>query len=286
MGEYAANADSSSAPSSALAIETVEPNPAQPRRTFDQAELDELAASIKMHGIIQPILVRPDKREVNRYQIVAGERRWRAAKLAGLAVIPAVVRELDDLEVLEFAIIENVQRADLNAMEEAEAYDALMRRFGRTQQAVADSLGKSRAHVANTLRLLALPETVRQWVKEGKLTAGHARAALASQDPEALARAVIEGNLTVREAERLATHGPVIAPVEVKSADGVISRKGGGLHPSHDVDARALEADLQRILGLNVELRMKSTESGQLRIDFANLEQLDDVCRRLNPLHQ
>ncbi len=255
-------------PTSELAIELVSPNPRQPRRTFVEADLEDLANSIRQKGVIQPILVRTDPEASGRYQIIAGERRWRAARRAGLKMIPAVIREMDDREVLEIAIIENVQRADLNAIEEAEAYKSLMDRFGRTQDSVATQVGKSREHVANTLRLLQLPEEVRAKVKEGLLTAGHARALLKTENPDQLALTVIEKKMTVRETEALAK-----------------AEKGGGKAAGaedKDVDTKALELDLQRALGLDVEIRHTNGKGGEVRIKYVELEQLDEVCRILS----
>ena len=201
--------------SNEIDIELIRRNPAQPRRSFDEAALNELADSLKSKGVLQAILVRPDPKDSGKYQIIAGERRWRAAKLAGLKSIPALVRDIDELELLEIGIIENVQRADLNPIEEAEAYEALMKRFGRTQDSLASSVGKSRVHIANTLRLLQLPESARAFVREGKLSAGHARAALGAPDPEALIRMAAEKGLSVRDVEaraKDAREGPFQPP--------------------------------------------------------------------------
>ncbi|MEL6780873.1 MAG: ParB/RepB/Spo0J family partition protein [Pseudomonadota bacterium] len=258
---------------SEIDISLISANPAQPRRDFDQGALDELSESLKARGVLQAILVRPDPKQDGAYQIVAGERRWRAAKAAGLKSIPAVVRNMDELELLEVGIIENVQRTDLNPIEEAEAYGALMRRFGRTQDTLATSVGKSRAHIANTLRLLKLPDDVREAVREGRLSAGHARALLSAPDPEAIAGDVISKGLSVRDVEtmvkKLKAEVDGDAPVETKAA---LTEK--------DVDTAALEADISRTLGLDVEIRHKG-HKGELRIKYKQLEQLDDVCRRL-----
>lgn len=255
-------------------ISLISRNPAQPRRDFDEGALEELAGSLKRKGVLQAILVRPDPKRSGGYQIVAGERRWRAAKRAGLTSIPAVIRDLDELELLEIGIIENVQRADLNAIEEAEAYGALMKRFGRTQDALADSVGKSRAHIANTLRLLNLPESVRTDVREGRLSAGHARALLSAPDPVEAAMQVLAKKLSVREAEALVKR--------LKDGDEPGEAvQGKAAKPSEkDVDTAALEADLSRTLGLDVEIRHKPG-GGDIRIKYRDLEQLDDVCRRL-----
>ncbi|HPE48159.1 MAG TPA: ParB/RepB/Spo0J family partition protein [Hyphomonas sp.] len=255
-----------------IPLDQIRRNPAQPRRTFGETELRELADSIRAKGVLQAILVRPDPKEAGRYQIIAGERRWRAAKLAGLTSVPAVVRNLDELELLEVGIIENVQRADLNPIEEAEAYEALMKRFGRTQDSLASSVGKSRVHITNTLRLLQLPEAARVHIREGRISAGHARAALGAPDPEALIEKAVEKGLSVREVEALAKGAREGGDIETKSARGAAEEK--------DVDTEALEADLMRQLGLPVDIR-HGKNGGELRIRYRDLEQLDDVCRRL-----
>lgn len=259
--------------SSEIDISLIRPNPAQPRRDFDEESLAELATSLKQKGMLQAILVRPDPKRAGGYQIVAGERRWRAAKKAGLMTVPAVVRDLDELELLEIGIIENVQRADLNPIEEAEAYGSLMKRFGRTQDSLAESVGKSRAHIANTLRLLNLPESVRDAVREGRLSAGHARAMLGAPDPEAVARETLDKGLSVRDVEAMVR----------RLKDGVVDDRSGSTVRSaveKDVDTAALEADISRALGLDVDIR-HGASGGEVRIKYRQLEQLDDVCRRL-----
>lgn len=259
-----------------ISVADIRANPTQPRRHFDEAALDELAESIRTKGVLQAILVRPDPKAEGKFQIVAGERRWRAAKKAGLTAIPAVVRELDELALLEVGIIENVQRTDLNPMEEAEAYDALMKRFGRTQESLAESVGKSRAHIANTLRLLNLPEGVRDHLRTGRLSAGHARAVLTAPDPEALAQQAVDRNLSVRDVEGLAKRA--------RDADAKGERDpstSGARGRDKDVDTQALEADLTRALGLTVDIR-HTPKGGELRIKYRDLEQLDDVCRKLS----
>ncbi len=258
---------------SELAIDRIVPNPKQPRRTFAEAELQELAESIRAKGVLQAILVRPDPSNADMYEIVAGERRWRAARRAGLTAIPAVVRTMDDREMLEIAIIENVQRADLNPVEEAEAYKALIDRFGRTQESVATQVGKSREHVSNTLRLLNLPDDVREHVREGRLTAGHARALMKTQDPSAIALTVIAKSLSVRDTEALA---------KVDKAGPARSAKGSSSSEDKDVDTKALELDLQRSLGLDVDIRHINGKGGEVRIRYSQLEQLDEICRLLS----
>ncbi len=257
-------------------IHRITPNPTQPRRHFDQDKLDELADSLRAKGVLQAILVRPDPKDAQRYQIIAGERRWRAAKLAGLDRIPVVVRDVDELELLEVGIIENVQRADLNPIEEAEAYGALMKRFGRTQESLAASVGKSRVHITNTLRLLNLSETAREHLRAGRLSAGAARAAMGGEDPDLLIEQAVAKKLSVRDVEALArlSRGAV-PPV---SGDGYQSKPVTKLK---DVDTEALESDLMRQLGLLVDIRHKDGGGGELRIKYRDLEQLDDVCRRL-----
>jgi ParB family chromosome partitioning protein len=255
-----------------FSISDIRPNPAQPRRSFSEAELEELAASIKQRGVLQPILLRPDPDAPNMYQIVAGERRWRAAQRAGLKTIPAVVRDMDELQLLEVGIIENVQREDLNPIEEAEAYGALIKRFGRTQEDLAESVGKSRAHIANTLRLLNLGETSREHLRQGRISAGHARAALGAPDPDPVVDMALAKGMSVRDVEALVKRlkdGGTLDTVakKVKQAD-------------KDVDTEALESDLARVLGLKVDIRQGS-KGGELRIKYGDLEQLDELCRRL-----
>ncbi|MBW8734144.1 MAG: ParB/RepB/Spo0J family partition protein [Asticcacaulis sp.] len=253
-----------------LPIDLLVRNPDQPRRVFTEAEIEELSASIREKGILQPILVRPAPGQTGKYQIIAGERRWRAAQRAGLHQMPAIVRDLDDLEVLEIGIIENVQRADLNAMEEARAYKVLMERFGRTQDALAQALGKSRSHIANMLRLLSLPEIVQDHVLQGRLSAGHARALVTADNAEVLADQIIAGGLSVRQAEAL------VREEQNRPVKPVAPRSG----TAASADVQSLEQDLQEALGLKVKLDDKGGK-GELRLSYATLEQLDDVCRRL-----
>jgi ParB family chromosome partitioning protein len=253
-------------------IELIRRNPDQPRRDFGEDEINELAASIRERGVLQPILVRPAPGNPGEFQIVAGERRWRAAQRAGLRQMPVVVREIDDLAAFEIAIIENVQRADLNPIEEAMGYKTLMERFGRTQEAVAQTVGKSRSHVANALRLLALPDSMQADLRAGRLSAGHARALAGAPDAAALANLVIDKGFSVREAEALArkAHG--------READPAARRPRGST--AKDADTRALEDDLGQVLGLEVEIADRGG-AGELRIRYSSLEQLDDICRRL-----
>lgn len=266
-----ANDEGTEVAANTLAVELISPNPKQPRRTFVESDLQELSDSIRLKGVIQPILVRPDPEKDGHYQIIAGERRWRAARRAGLTELPAVIRDMDDREVLEVGIIENVQRADLNPIEEAEAYKSLIDRFGRTQDSVATQVGKSREHVANTMRLLNLPDDVREKVKDGLLTPGHARALLKTENPSDLADEVVSGKLTVRETEKRAKE---------EKAGGAASY-GKPAAADKDVDTKALEADLERSLGLDVDIR-HTKKGGEVRIKYATLEQLDEVCRILS----
>src|SRR3569833_334312 len=252
-----------------IPIELVHRNPDQPRRHFSAAEIGELEASIRDKGVLQPILVRPSPKTAGEFEIVAGERRWRAAQQAGLTAIPALVRLLDDDKAFEIAIVEYVLREDLNAMEEAQAYASLMRRMAYTQDKAATAVGKSRSHVANTLRLLLLPESVQDHVLFGRLTAGHARAILSAAYPELLAQTIVEKGLSVRDAEALAKR------------KGESSKKGSGPRRApKDTDTAALEADLEDVLGMSVDI-LDRGGAGELKIKYATLEQLDELCRRL-----
>ncbi len=261
----------------AVATELLRRNPSQPRRDFPEAELDELAASLVEHGVLQPILVRPVPNAPGEYQIVAGERRWRAAQRANLKTVPVLIRELDDSAIAEISIVENVQRSDLNALEEAAGYRQLLDKFGRTQEAVAKVVGKSRSHVANSLRLLNLPAEVREHLRTGRLSAGHARAIATAHEPEKLAGRIVAGDLSVRQAEQLAK-GPESKPKTPASKERL---RKGNLAVSKHADTHALEQDLSTILGLNVEI-IDSKGKGELRIRYDSLDQLDEVCRRLS----
>ena len=256
-----------------LFIEQIVRNPDQPRRTFAPEDLDELTASIRERGVISPIVVRPRPGgSEGEYQIVAGERRWRASQRAGKRTIPGVVRDLDDLEVMEIALIENIQRADLNALEEARGYAAMEARFGRNAEAIAQVVGKSRSHVANTLRLMKLPESVRLHVEAGRLSAGHARALLEIENAVEIADRVVKQGLNVRQTEALArrTKSGETAPPAPKRASG-----------AKDADTIDLETTLGNTLGLKVEV-MDSGGAGELRLHYQTLEQLDDLCERLS----
>ncbi len=249
-------------------------NPDQPRRKFGEAELAELTDSVRHRGVLQPILVRPAPGAPGEWQIVAGERRWRAAQKAGLHEVPILVRELSDTEVLEIGIVENVQRADLDPIEEALGYFALLDRFGHTQAEVAQLVGKSRSHVTNALRLLQLPDAVQDHLIAGRLSAGHARAIATAPDAAKLADAIVEGGLSVRQAEALgrrsqarpAPRGPAARPT---------------VAGSKDPDIAAIEHDTSEALGLNVSIEDRAGKGGEVRIAYRTLEQLDEVLRRL-----
>jgi ParB family chromosome partitioning protein len=250
-------------------IDQVRGGKLNPRKEFREEELAELAESIRQKGLVQPIIVRADP-AAGVFEIVAGERRWRAAQRAGLHMVPVIVRDLGDQEVLELAIIENVQRADLNAIEEAAGYRDLIERFGYTQDRLAEVIGKSRSHLANTLRLLKLPESVQVLVQHGKLTAGHARALIGRDDAEALARRIVEDNLNVREVEALVQG-------EGTGQAATPTRRGR----EKDADTRAFEKELSDALGLRVEIKRGSGESGLLTIKYGNYDQLDYIRTRL-----
>ncbi|MEF2552149.1 ParB/RepB/Spo0J family partition protein [Aurantimonas sp. A2-1-M11] len=259
-----------------ISIDAISPNPNNPRRTFHEADLDDLTASVRNHGVVQPLLVRPRPGEPDGYEIVAGERRWRAARAAGLKEVPVVLREIGDRQSLEIAIIENVQRADLNAVEEAQGYEMLINEHGYTQADLADVLGKSRSHVANTLRLLKLPEEVRTMVASGTLSPGAARTVVTAEDPVSVARQIVSRGLSVREAEELARQpaGEVAAPKKPAGGKSVSTRRAA---PEKDSDALALERLLAELLGMPVEIEVKG-DGGSIRIEYADLEQLDEIC--------
>ena len=248
-------------------IASVRRNPANPRRSFDPDELDELAASLRAHGFLSPIVVRPVEGEDAEYEIVAGERRWRAAQRAELTHVPVIVREVDDRLALELAIVENVQRSDLNAIEEARGYQQLMER-GYTQSELAEVLGKSRSHLANTLRLMQLPDGVRRLVADGSLSAGHARALLASPDPAALARRVVDEGMTVRQTERA-------AKLASSSSERPPDRR------DKDPDTAALERRLSAHLDARVSVD-HGKRGGRLTIRYGSAEELQALCRRLD----
>jgi ParB family chromosome partitioning protein len=248
-----------------MPIELLKPSATNPRKHFAEADLEDLAKSIRDKGLLQPIVVRPLAE--GEYEIVAGERRWRAAQRAGIHDVPVLIRELSDGEALEIALIENIQRTDLNPLEEARAYGLLLERFSYTQQQLADSIGKSRSHIANTLRLLNLPDSVRRQIEEGNLTAGHARALVATDSPAELADRIIKLGLSVRQAEDLAREAS--SPKKPKAK------------PEKDADTRALEKIVSEAIGLKVEISHKGGAGGTLQISYLTLDQLEDICRRL-----
>ncbi|HDZ52004.1 ParB/RepB/Spo0J family partition protein [Sulfitobacter sp. M220] len=255
-------------------IEKISPNPEQPRKRFDPQDLDDLANSIREKGVIQPLIVR--RRDDGTFEIVAGERRWRASQMAQLHELPIIVREFTDVEVLEVAIIENIQRADLNSIEEAAGYRQLMDRFGHTQEKMAEALGKSRSHIANLLRLLNLPEDVLELVRQGDLTAGHARTLVPSKNPEKLAKQIIAGGLSVRAAEALIKK-------EHQAENGGSEKRTARPTGEKDADTRALEGDLSANLGLKVTLNHKpGQEAGQMVLHYTTMDELDELCQRLS----
>jgi len=269
IGEIDRPESTTKAPSAdgGVAIELVGPNPRNPRRSFGEEELADLAQSIREHGIVQPVVVRPAPGQPGRYEIIAGERRWRAAQRAGVAEIPIIQRDVDDRVALEIAIIENVQRADLNPVEEAMGYQRLMEDHGYTQADLGQVIGKSRSHVANTLRLLKLPTEIRDMLVAGALSAGHARTLVTVADPAALARRIVDDGLSVRQAEALAQ-----APHAEPRAKAAAAEK--------DADTLSLEKLLSDVTGLKVSINHRDG-GGELRIAYRTLEQLDDLCRRL-----
>lgn len=253
-----------------IPVEKIVPNPEQPRRQFSAERLSELAASIRTKGVIQPLILRRNPRDPETYEIVAGERRWRAAQMAQLHAVPAVIRDLDDTEVLEVAIIENIQRSDLNVVEEAAGFRQLMDRFGHTQERLSEALGKSRSHIANLLRLLNLPEDVLDLVRAGDLTAGHARALITTENPSALAKTVVAKGLSVRQTEVL-VKGP---KPKTKKAAGEVEK---------DADTRALEQDLSAAIRMAVTINHDvGMESGTVLVRYNSLEELDELCRILS----
>lgn len=258
-----------------IPIELIRANPRNPRRKFIEEDLAELTASVKEKGVLQPILVRGVPGKSDLYEIIAGERRWRAAQKAGLRDVPVLQLEIDDREALEIAIVENVQRADLNALEEAAGYESLIEEFKYTQNDLARVVGKSRSHVANTLRLQKLPASVKKYLAEGKLTAGHARALLAHEDPEGLAKLIVEEGLNVREAEARAQDRPA-----------ALKGKGGRKKTKavKSADIRALERRLSDALGLTVEVNARG-QGGEVRVRYKTLEQFEALSRKLASRH-
>lgn len=253
-------------------VEFLRPNARNPRKAFAEAELEDLAASVRERGILQPIIVRSIPGMIDAYEIIAGERRWRAAQRAELHDVPVILVEANDREALEIAIVENVQRADLNAMEEAAGYERLIAEFDYTQNDLAKVIGKSRSHVANTLRLSKLPEPVKRMVGDGAVSAGHARALLAVSDPEQVAKRIVEQGLTVRDIERLGQE-------EARSENKPV--RAAAPKPEKDPDTRAVEKALEEALGLGVSIQHRASGGGEMKISYKTLEQLDALCRRL-----
>ncbi|WP_425071497.1 ParB/RepB/Spo0J family partition protein [Sagittula sp. S175] len=271
-----ADTDAPRRPDRLLPIESLRPNPDQPRRTFLQEHLDDLANSIRTKGVIQPLIVRPDPNAQGMFEIVAGERRWRAAQMAQLHEVPVLIRDFNDTEVLEVAIIENIQRADLNSIEEAAGYRQLMFKFGHTQEKLAEALGKSRSHIANLMRLLNLPESVQDMVTEGTLSAGHARALITAPNPEQLAKTIAEKGLSVRETEKLVKAGQNPEAPRKPTTDGTFKT-------DKDADTKALEGDLSAALGMKVFIDHKpGSEKGKITIAYESLEHLDSLCALLS----
>ena len=258
-------------------IEKIFANPDQPRRTFEPEQLNDLANSVRAKGVIQPLIVRDRPDHPGEFEIVAGERRWRAAQMAQQHELPVIHRAFSDTEVLEVAIIENIQRADLNPVEEAFGYRQLMDKFGHTQEQMAEALGKSRSHIANLLRLLSLPPDVQEFLREGRLSAGHARALVTAENPTVLAGIVIAKGLSVRETEKL------VKKAAIKDAGEDRAPKRGSSPGAKDADTKALEGDLSAALGLKVVIDHKpGGETGQMALQYTSLEQLDDLCRMLS----
>jgi ParB family transcriptional regulator, chromosome partitioning protein len=266
LGDAAVRAPPQGAAVRQVPLDLLEPNPFQPRSSIDPAALEELTQSIRLRGILQPLLVRPHPTTADRYQIVAGERRWRAAAAAGLHDVPALVNEMTDTEAAAVALVENLQRQDLNPIDEAEGYDRLLTQFHFTQEALGQAVGKSRSHISNTLRLLNLPESVKAALRKGEISAGHARALLAHSAPDAGLRDVIDRQLSVRQTEALASRQPLSAPDDVPGGDGP--------------DIAALERLLSSQLGLTVKVTFNGRR-GMIQFHYTDLDQLDHLLRRM-----
>jgi ParB family transcriptional regulator, chromosome partitioning protein len=266
LGDAAVQAPPQGAAVRQVPLDLLEPNPFQPRSSIDPAALEELTQSIRLRGILQPLLVRPHPTTADRYQIVAGERRWRAAGAAGLHEVPALVNEMSDTEAAAVALVENLQRQDLNPIDEAEGYDRLLTQFHFTQEALGQAVGKSRSHISNTLRLLNLPESVKAALRKGEISAGHARALLAHSAPDAGLRDVIDRQLSVRQTEALASRQPLSAPDDVPGGDGP--------------DIAALERLLSSQLGLTVKVTFNGRR-GMIQFHYTDLDQLDHLLRRM-----
>lgn len=253
-----------------LGVGQLSPGTVQPRQSFDEEALAELADSIRQHGLLQPILVRPDKSQDDQYEIIAGERRWRAAQKAQLHDVPVVILDLTDVEALEIGLIENLQREDLNPVEEAHGYKKLQEEYGHTQEQIAEALGRSRPHVANMVRLLTLPDKVLKYLEKNEISTGHARALITAKDPEALAREVVAKGLNVRETEALAA--------EFSGRPQKKTSKPRG----KDADTIALETEMSNTLGMRVTIDTRDGQKGTLKVEFKSLDQLDDLLQRLS----
>lgn len=258
-----------------MAIGNLRANPNQPRRIFDEDALTQLTVSIKEHGVLQPILVRPILGEAGQYEIIAGERRWRASQRAKLHEVPVIIQDFTDLEVLEIGLVENLQRSDLTPLEEAEGYQRLMDEFGHTQEKLAQAMGKSRSHIANTLRLLKLPQKVKDLVNSGDLSAGHARALLMANDPENMADMIVNSRMSVRDLEKQLSD-------QKKAKEKKTSAPKQSANPAvRDSNTAALERDLTNHIGLKVNINHQKSGQGQLIINYQNLDQLDQIIEAL-----
>lgn len=260
-----------------LPLSAMKPGPFQPRKVFAKDAIDELAASLKQHGMVQPIVVRPKPNAEGEYEIIAGERRWRAAQIVPLHEVPVVIQEIDDKTALEIALIENLQRADLNPLEEAKAYQRLIDEYNYKHEQLATVLGKSRSHISNMLRLLQLPESVQEKLMDGSLSMGHARALVSAENPELILEQILKNNLSVRDTEKLAANKNARAKTHNNAA-----QKSSPNAQQKDPDIRNLENNLSQLLGLSVTIDAQSNTRGKLSIEYQNLDQLDDVLRRLS----
>lgn len=259
-----------------LPLSAMKPGPFQPRKVFAKEAIDELAASLKQHGMVQPIVVRPNPNVSGEYEIIAGERRWRAAQIVPMHEVPVVIQDIDDKTALEIALIENLQRADLNPLEEAKAYQRLIDEYNYKHDQLATVLGKSRSHISNMLRLLQLPESVQEKLMDGSVSMGHARALVSAENPEAILEQILKNNLSVRDTEKLT------ANKNARSKTQNTSQKTSASAAQKDPDIRNLESNLSQLLGLNVTIDAQSNTRGKLSIEYQNLDQLDDVLRRLS----
>ena len=263
-----------------VGVEQLQPNPYQPRKVFNEDSLDELAASIKQYGVLQPILVRRDPDGESRYEIIAGERRWRAAQKAQLHDVPVIVLDLDELEAFKIALIENLQREDLNPIDEALGYQRLMEHYDQTQDSLAQAVGKSRPHITNMLRLLTLPNTVQAHLGAGEITMGHARALVTADNAEELAKEVIKKDLSVRQTEALLADSKGVER-QTRARAGSSPAKSKSKAKPKDADTRALEDDISKALGMNVTIDSNDGKTGKISVEFKSLEQLDEILHRL-----